>query len=355
MSAPQITRPAPRASLLGDDRALDRDHGADGRDGAERRRRRRRNVGRAVPLRFIVATIGVILVSYGFVRLAGPLQPRRLGLRVQRRDARAAAPDSSPAGRCSAPTSRSRRPRRRRSGSSSAQFLNGTGIWSGSEWILIALVAALLIGLLAYGDIKITTRALLSMEAISVTLIIDSDGRDLRQAVRRQRARRPGDTLDDVFSLPGGVWTSTLRARAVLAFLSFAGFEGAAALGEETSDPAREIPRAIRNAVLAAGASSTSSAMLPRRWGSAPTPPASRRSPPPASPLGDLGIELRRLVRWGRRSTSVPPVSGFASSLGTATGASRILYRDGAGRLRHGAGWARPRTHRRAGGRARSS
>ena len=40
---------------------------------------------------------------------------------------------------------------------------------------------------------------------------------------------------------------------AVFGFLSFGGFEGAAALGEETDNPRREIPRAIRNAVVGCG------------------------------------------------------------------------------------------------------
>src|SRR4029078_5717266 len=51
-------------------------------------------------------------------------------------------------------------------------FLDGTGIWTDPEGVVIALGAGVLIGILAYGDIRVTTRALLSMEAISVTLIV---------------------------------------------------------------------------------------------------------------------------------------------------------------------------------------
>src|SRR5205085_966540 len=58
----------------------------------------------------------------------------------------------------------------------------------------------------------------------------------------------------DVFKLPGGTSSSALGLAIVLAFLSWGGFEGAAALGEETNEPRREIPRAIRNAVIGAGA-----------------------------------------------------------------------------------------------------
>src|SRR4029077_16446602 len=52
-----------------------------------------------------------------------------------------------------------------------AQFANGTGIWSGSEWIWISLAAAIAVGAPAYSDIKLTTRTLISMEAVSVLLI----------------------------------------------------------------------------------------------------------------------------------------------------------------------------------------
>ena len=45
----------------------------------------------------------------------------------------------------------------------------------------------------------------------------------------------------------------TVATAAVFGFLSFAGFEGAASLGEETNDPTRNIPRAIGTAVLVAG------------------------------------------------------------------------------------------------------
>ena len=54
--------------------------------------------------------------------------------------------------------------------------------------------------------------------------------------------------------LPHGAGVSTIAKAAVYGFLAFAGFEGAAALGEETSNPKREIPRAIKTAVVVVGA-----------------------------------------------------------------------------------------------------
>ena len=47
-------------------------------------------IGRAVPLAFLIATIGVMFVSYGFVRLTRYFNSAGLGVRARRRDARAA-------------------------------------------------------------------------------------------------------------------------------------------------------------------------------------------------------------------------------------------------------------------------
>ena len=285
-------------------------------------------VGRAVPLAFLIAAIGVILVSYGFVRLAAhfshagsvyafsgaTLGPRAgffagwalLGTYLAFTVASAAEV-----------------------GLFGAQFLNGAGIWSGSEWILLALVAGLLIWAIAYGDIKVATRSLLGMEVISVSLIVILM---VVIFVKLFAGSAPGDqsfTLD-VFTLPGGVSTSTLMAATVFAFLSWAGFEGAAALGEETHDPSRQIPRAIRTAVLVTGALYVICQMS-QTLGFGTNAAGTTAFASSGSPLGDLGTgyigsPMGNAINFGAM------VSGFASSLGTATGASRVLFamgRDG--------------------------
>ena len=48
-----------------------------------------------------------------------------------------------------------------------------------------------------------------------------------------------------VFTVPSGTDTSTLFLGIIFGLLSFAGFEAASTLGEETNDPQRDIPRAI--------------------------------------------------------------------------------------------------------------
>jgi amino acid transporter len=56
-----------------------------------------------------------------------------------------------------------------------------------------------------------------------------------------------------IFSMPSGTGLSTIFLGAVFGFLSFAGFEAASTLGEETSRPNRDIPRAILGVAIFGG------------------------------------------------------------------------------------------------------
>jgi amino acid transporter len=131
-------------------------------------------------------------------------------------------------------------------------FFQESGIWPSIDWVLIALVAAALIAVLAYGDIRVATRSLLGFEGISVILIIILMGIIVVTLIGGSGPKGQTITLD-AFKVPGGVSLSAVASVAVFGFLSFAGFEGAASLGEETTNPLREIPRAIRTAVIASG------------------------------------------------------------------------------------------------------
>jgi amino acid transporter len=64
----------------------------------------------------------------------------------------------------------------------------------------------------------------------------------------------PGDQTAnlDFLSLPKGTTLDTVATASVFGFVAFAGFEGAATLGEETNRPRRDIPRAITIAVVVA-------------------------------------------------------------------------------------------------------
>ena len=286
------------------------------------------NVGQAVPLAFLISAILVFLVAFGIMRLAGHY---------------------SHAGSVYAFTGATLGPRAgffsgwallgtylcftvastAEVGLFIAQFANGVGIWSGSEWIWIALAALVAVGFLAYSDIKITTRTLLSIEAVSVLLI---SVLMIVIFVKLATGNTPGNQgfTADVFKLPSGTSSSALGLAIVLAFLSWGGFEGAAALGEETNEPRREIPRAIRNAVIGAGIFYTL-CMLAQSWGFGTDKAGVAAFAGSSSPLGELGKTY--IASWmGDLINLGAGVSAFASALGTATGASRILFamgRDG--------------------------
>jgi len=88
------------------------------------------------------------------------------------------------------------------------------------------------------------TRVLLVIEGTTVTLILVVSVIIL---IRLASGNAPnGNTLDfSVFTVPGGTGASALFLGVVFGFLSFAGFEAAATLGEEAQEPRRDIPRAI--------------------------------------------------------------------------------------------------------------
>jgi len=117
---------------------------------------------------------------------------------------------------------------------------------------------------------------------------------------------------------------SAVGGAAVFGFLSFAGFEGAASLGEETDNPRREIPRAIRNAVIGSGVFYIL-CILVQTWGFGADAAGAKAFSSSGAPLGDLahsyvGSWMSDLINAGAT------VSAFASGLGAATAGARILF-----------------------------
>src|SRR5919205_208906 len=127
-------------------------------------------VGRAVPLAFVFASVGILFVSYAFIRLTGyfnhagsayALSGVTLGPRA------GFFSGWAPRGTSLVFTAASTA----EVGLFGQAFFDGTGIWPNAEWLVISLVAAALIWLIAYGDIRVATRTLLTMEGITVALI----------------------------------------------------------------------------------------------------------------------------------------------------------------------------------------
>lgn len=118
------------------------------------------------------------------------------------------------------------------------------GIGSTGFWLTISVLGMLLAILLAWRDMRIAARLMLALEGISVVAILVLALIVLLQAPLSAAPFRPA---------PDSGW-SGVGYGMVFAVLSFAGFEGAATLGEEAREPRRAIPIAIMGTVLMAGA-----------------------------------------------------------------------------------------------------
>src|SRR5215469_9939944 len=139
------------------------------------------------------------------------------------------------------------------SAASSGYFLAGVlqnlGWWKGADWIILSLPITLIIWGFCAGVIKRSTRALFYIEAVTVTLILVLMVIILVK-VGNGHGMNAGAVTGSVFSLPAGVNLHALILGSVFGFLAFAGFEGAGALGEETQNPRKSIPRAIGSSVV---------------------------------------------------------------------------------------------------------
>src|SRR5438093_508216 len=128
-------------------------------------------VGRAVPLAFLFAAIAIGLISYSFIRLtrffnhAGSTY-ELVGVTLGPRAGFFAGWALLATYGCFIAANIAE------IGLFGTSFLDGIGVWHNPSWIVVSLVAAALVWLIAYGDVRVATRALLSFEGISVTLIL---------------------------------------------------------------------------------------------------------------------------------------------------------------------------------------
>ncbi|MEU0572642.1 APC family permease [Nonomuraea sp. NPDC005983] len=207
-------------------------------------------VGKAVPLVFVLGLAGVALVAYGFVRLTrhfnhagsvyalagvtlGPkagffggfaLLGTYLFFTVCTLAATAVFAEA---------------------------FFKALGLGWDIPWFVVTLVAAAGVWAVNSRESRVTARTLLAVEGVGIV------GMLVLSAVvvaRTGTGTAPsGQTLDlSVFTLDG-TSTGAVMTATVFAFLSWAGFEACASLGEETDDPKRNIPRALAGSVLLTG------------------------------------------------------------------------------------------------------
>jgi amino acid transporter len=133
-------------------------------------------------------------------------------------------------------------------GSFTAAALKDLGIDIGYGWLAIGGASLLLSWWLTYRDMRLSSRLMLAVEAVAVLGILVLCVAILRQvppAVQHSMSTwRPTSAF--------GGWAG-LGFGMVFSILCFAGFEGAATLGEETKNPRRNIPIALFSTVLGSG------------------------------------------------------------------------------------------------------
>ncbi|MFD2473898.1 APC family permease [Amycolatopsis silviterrae] len=275
--------------------------------------------GRAVPLAFLLSAAGVLLVAYGFVQLCrhyqhagsvyafvgatlGPRAGVVSGIGLLGTYTFYAVVTSSAAGVLG------------------TAFLTQTAIWPHPpSWGPFVLTAVALIGswLLAVAPARRGTSTLLAVEGATIALIL------LVTVVILVRLIT-GDAPSGRFTLQIFVpdtGVSGIFLGAVFGFLSFAGFEAAATLGEETRDPHRNIPRAILGTAIFGGAYFVLvTAVEMMAFGGDAT--AFHDSP---SLLGDLGS--RFVGPWvGDVISAGAAISAFGCCLACVVGGSRLLF-----------------------------
>jgi len=282
-------------------------------------------VGRATPLAFFLAAIAVLLIAYVFVRLCqyyrhagsvyvftgatlGPHAGAVAGLGLMGTYVFYALVTSSAAGIFG------------------ASFLDIIGVWNDQpDWagFLVGFVALVLALFLAIVPAKRAAEVLLSAEGITVALIVVVS---LVVLVRLLAGNAPGDAefTMKVFSVPSGTPTSDLFLGIIFGLLSFAGFEAASTLGEETHDPQRDIPRAILWTAIFGGVYFTVvTAIEMMAFGPDDAGVANFIASPAL--VGDLGTAY--IGTWvGNLITLGACVSAFACCLACVVGSSRLLF-----------------------------
>ena len=282
-------------------------------------------VGRAVPLTFVIALVGVLFIAYVFARLTqrfhhsgsvygfvgATLGPRAgviagwslMGTYIFYGLLTAMA-----------------------SAIFLTALLQSLSIWSPPPGWAPFLVAAIeLVGVwyLAIRPAKNGTRVLLGTELTTVALIVILSVIVLIKLIVGHGPEGQHFTMT-VFEPSQSVGFSALFLGVVFGFLSFAGFEASATLGEESKHPRRDIPRAIVGTAIFGGIYFIFvTAVEVMGFGTSAHQLSTFANS--GSLLGTLGSTY--IASWlGNVVTLGTVVSAFGCSLASTVGASRLAY-----------------------------
>ncbi|MDQ1628453.1 MAG: hypothetical protein QOI54_2197 [Actinomycetota bacterium] len=284
-------------------------------------------VGRAVPLAFLFAAIGVLLVGYGFVRLCQYYQHSgsvyafvgsTLGPRTGVVSGLALFATYVFYGVVTASAT----------GILGTDFLNKIGVWDNpGRWGPFVLAALALVGSLALtiAPARRGTTALLLIEGATIALILLVCAVVLVRVIDHSAPN--GGTQHftlDPFTVPAGIGASTVFLGIVFGFLSFAGFEAASTLGEETQNPRRDIPRAILGTAIFGGIYFVVVTAI-EMMGFGSDAAGVKAFTSSSSLVGDLGHSY--IASWVGDLVSLgAAISAFGCCLACVVGASRLLF-----------------------------
>jgi amino acid transporter len=291
------------------------------------------SVGRAVPLSFLLAAVGVLLVAYVFVRLCqyfnhsgsvyafvgatlGPRAGVVAGWGLMGTYIFYGVTTSSVVGIFG------------------TDFLQSIHVWDNppilAPYILTA-VTLVLCWLLTVVPVRRGTNILLTVEGATVALILVVSAVVLVKLLSHSAPGGQRFTMS-VFTVPPGTGASAVFLGIVFGFLSFAGFEAASTLGEEAADPHRDIPRAILGTAIFGGIFFVIvTAIESMGFGTGAKGVAAFGNS--TSLIGDLGKTY--VGSWvGNTITLGAMISAFGCCLACTVGGARLLFalnRDGFG------------------------
>ena len=121
---------------------------------------------------------------------------------------------------------------------------------------MLSLIGAAIIGVLCLTSLRVTGRALMALEGVSILAMVA-----LSVVVLAKVFEGHGPIGDPrirmVFVPPEGIGMAAIALGLGFGFLSYAGFEQSATLGEEVTQASRTIPRVLILTVLTAGIACT--------------------------------------------------------------------------------------------------
>lgn len=209
-------------------------------------------------------------------------------------------------------------------GSFTVAAFKGSLIDREHSWLLIGGGAVLLAWYLAYRDMRLAGRLMLVLEAAAVIGILLLCVSILRQVHPDPEVGRAVWQPSTAF----GGW-SGLGFGMVFSILCFAGFEGAATLGEETINPRRNIPIALLGTVLGSGVFFVFVAYCEVvGFGMSGIKDLAKS----AAPLNDLALRYAS-ARLAMVLDLAAAISCFSGLLGGVAAAGRILFALGRGGL----------------------